>query len=102
MTQRQTFKVKEVDDILGGEEAWENVDQTDGKVHDGIILVFFDSLNAIILHHSFLFLVKISHMSEPKVRIRKGLLLYSPDPKCGRTIHRILQMCQMRLPMECQ
>jgi hypothetical protein len=24
------FKRKEVDDVLGGEKAWENVDQTDG------------------------------------------------------------------------
>lgn len=30
MTTRQHLKRKEVDDVMGGEEAWKNVDSTDG------------------------------------------------------------------------
>lgn len=31
MTQRTFPKLKEIDDVLGGEESWKNVDATDGK-----------------------------------------------------------------------
>lgn len=33
------LKKKEVDDVLGGAEAWENVDQTDGSVPFSILLI---------------------------------------------------------------
>ncbi len=36
------LKKKEVDDVLGGAEAWENVDQTDGmptRVDEGLLCV---------------------------------------------------------------
>eukprot|EP00842_Homolaphlyctis_polyrhiza_P003746 jgi/Hompol1/4372/HPOL_003513-RA len=31
LNKRQTFKRKHVDDVLGGADAWENVDQTDAN-----------------------------------------------------------------------
>lgn len=31
MTTRQHLKRKEVDDVMGGEESWKNVDSTDGS-----------------------------------------------------------------------
>ena len=30
---KQIFETKQADDILGGKEAWENVDQTSGNFH---------------------------------------------------------------------
>lgn len=32
MTTRQHLKRKEVDDVMGGEESWKNVDSTDGEL----------------------------------------------------------------------
>lgn len=43
MTTRQHLKRKQVDDVMGGEESWKNVDSTDGELsawHSGIFSVF--------------------------------------------------------------
>lgn len=38
---RVELKRKVVDDVLGGEDAWKNVDSTDGKRQEGNIIVIF-------------------------------------------------------------
>lgn len=34
-------KLKEVDDVLGGKEAWENVDSTEGLLLGKLIIVYY-------------------------------------------------------------
>lgn len=34
------LQTKQVDDVLGGKDAWKNVDQTDGKLIETLILIF--------------------------------------------------------------
>lgn len=52
MVGRTHMKRKEVDDVLGGEAAWANVDATDGKILYQIFIykfltVFFSSLSQV-------------------------------------------------------
>lgn len=69
------MKRKEVEDVMGGKDAWANVDKTDGKY-----LTIYISLRA----HSFekesvLTVFLASAMSSGRMRRRSGFLLSSSN-----------------------
>ncbi len=82
------FKRKEVDDVLGGEKAWENVDQTDG--------------GAICGHVGDRKRLHVTSLSSTvsKVRTPSSFLFSSTDTISGRANDHLLQVRQMRNPME--
>lgn len=63
------MKRKEVDDVMGGEGAWDNVDRTDGEHLCDLYLTSAD------LGHSA--------MPDGFVRGDEGVLLHGSDTQCG-------------------
>lgn len=50
ITKTAKLTKKQVDDVLGGEEAWKNVQKTDGGACSSSITVKKHIMNCIILH----------------------------------------------------
>lgn len=73
MTTRLHLKRKEVDDVMGGEESWKNVDSTDGKPSRFFPCLWGDADS----------LVLVSTVSE--MRESKGVLYAAPDQVGRRT-----------------
>lgn len=77
---RVELKRKTVDDVLGGEDAWKNVDSTDGNEggEDDLFLMFFILLCFALLCSARLFFrVLHSHVSE--MRTWPGVLYADSD-----------------------
>lgn len=64
------MKRKEVDDVMGGEGAWDNVDRTDGEQPPRPIYLTSADLER-------------SAMSDGFVRGDEGVLLHGADTQCG-------------------
>ena len=81
------MKRKEVEDVMGGKDAWANVDKTDGKfltIHISLRARFFNE-------QSILTVFLASAMSSGRMRWCPGFLLSGSNQKCGRTNDNILQ-----------
>ena len=79
MTTRQHLKRKEVDDIMGGEDDWKNVDSTESKCPSSAHALLCHSGLTVIHSHSS------SASTLSKVREPKGLLHAAPDSFRRRT-----------------
>lgn len=77
------MKRKEVDDVMGGEGAWDNVDQTEG-IHP---LVSNPHIYGIRADGRYCY----SAMSERRLWWNEGVLLYGADPKRGRDDDSVFQ-----------
>lgn len=92
--ERKNMDLKKVDDILGGADSWQNVDQTDGESEDhqdgcGLTkTVFFANLWGFI-----------SEMCERRLRQPQGILPSSTDSKRRRAHDELLQVRQMHTGM---
>jgi hypothetical protein len=73
---RTHLKRKEVDDVLGGKEAWKNVDKTKGPSSS------WPSIDSLSLHYRDI--ATNSHCSYPsdlsQMRRERGVLYAAPDP----------------------
>lgn len=78
------MKRKEVDDVMGGEGAWDNVDQTEGT-HP--ILWHASHTHGTGANKGYDF----SAMSQRRLRRDEGVLLFGADPKRGRADDGVFQ-----------
>lgn len=80
--ERKYLKKKEVEDILGGKGAWDNVDKTEGaSAQPSDTRTKADRSSA---------------MSQRKVPQRPGLLVPAADPQCRRAHDGLLQVHKVR------
>jgi hypothetical protein len=82
------MKRKDVEDIIGGKDAWENVDKTNGRGSFGWPLELYAVLTLR------------SAMSKYRLPARSGVLLPAADPQCRRADDQFLQGMPLVLPGE--
>lgn len=83
-----------MDDVLGGDEAWENVDQTESPFSS---LLYFPALHLLNLSLT-LFLLSPGASALSEMRQHEGLLDAAPDPECRRAHDDLLVRSDFPLP----
>ena len=84
--ERRNFDLKPVDDVMGGEESWKNVDKTEGPPLPLLVVV-------VVLELSGLWLIVCSAMPERAMREPQRLLPPGADPQRRRADDEFLQVC---------
>ena len=80
MTTRQHLKRKEVDDVMGGEESWKNVDSTDGTLRPHTDCFLVDRMYGWGTELTLLLFGVLDGSAVSEVRESKGLLHAATDP----------------------
>lgn len=116
--ERKNMKLKAVEDILGGQDSWANVDRTDGEFGfvvvaaagmmqgeaGGRVLGFVSVLSLVWFWLQGISLVMMltslppfySQVRQRILRLPRGLLPTSPDPQRRRAHDEFLQVLQVR------